>query len=331
MSASKSTLLRVLVPALAVGAAVLLPSLAWRRGASHSHATTDQKPVPVTHANSVASSAPSDIQEQRQSWREEQDALMRSERSPLCRIDYIHLPPGEHAVSTDAGATLRVPADSLSSPLGRVRLQVSADGRVRLSADPAVRLDGSLVAEAVLHKGSLMALGLLRLLFTGSETDPAIAVYDLGALARREYQGLHYFPDDDRFRVRARLQRYPQAKTAHLSASRGDDKDMSAIGVLHFALPGGVEESMEAYLEQAGSSRLFLIFRDGTSGKPDGSYGAGRFLYAQLGSDDTVWLDFNQAWNPLCAYSAYFHCPLPPRSNWLKTAIPVGEKVYAAH
>ena len=33
------------------------------------------------------------------------------------------------------------------------------------------------------------------------KTDPAIAVYDLGAPARREYRGLRYFPDDDRFRV----------------------------------------------------------------------------------------------------------------------------------
>ena len=256
---------------------------------------------------------------------------MRSELSPLARIDYVHLPPGEHAVSTDAGATLHLPPDSVSSPLPRLRFAVSATGAIQLHAEPAVRLDGAPVTQAVLHKGQVVSLGLLRLLVTGSDADPAVAVYDLGAPARREFQGLHYFPDDDRFRVQAHLQRYPQPKTVHLAASRGDDKDLSAIGILRFALPGCVEESMEAYLEQAGSSRLFLIFRDGTSGKPDGSYGAGRFLYAQLGSDDAVWLDFNQAWNPLCAYSAYFHCPLPPRSNWLKTAIPVGEKVYAAH
>lgn len=256
---------------------------------------------------------------------------MRSELSPLARIDYVHLPAGEHAVSTDAGATLHLPADSVSSPLPRLRFAVSATGALQLHAEPAVRLDGAPVTQAALHKGQVVSLGLLRLLVTGSDADPAVAVYDLGAPARREFQGLHYFSDDDRFRVRARLMRYPQPKTVHLAASRGDDKDLSAIGILRFALPSGVEESMEAYLEQAGSSRLFLIFRDGTSGKPDGSYGAGRFLYAQLGSDDAVWLDFNQAWNPLCAYSAYFHCPLPPRSNWLKTAIPVGEKVYAAH
>jgi uncharacterized protein (DUF1684 family) len=44
-----------------------------------------------------------------------------------------------------------------------------------------------------------------------------------------------------------------------------------------------------------------------------------------------VLLDFNRAWNPLCAYSHYFHCPLPPRSNWLPVALPVGEQTYAAH
>lgn len=256
---------------------------------------------------------------------------MRSELSPLSRIDYLHLPPGQHRLSSEPGATLHVAADSLSAPLGLLRFTVAPPAPVQLVAEPPVKIDGTPQGQATLRKGQVLALGLLRLLVTGSEADPALAVYDLGAPARRAYAGLHYFPDDDRYRVRAQLTRYPQAKAVRLAASRGDDKDLQAIGVLRFRLPSGQDESMEAYLEQPGSPRLFLIFRDATSGQKDGSYGAGRFLYAQLGSDDQVWLDFNQAWNPLCAYSAYFHCPLPPRSNWLKSAIPVGEKVYSEH
>ncbi|MBL9006810.1 MAG: DUF1684 domain-containing protein [Myxococcales bacterium] len=274
---------------------------------------------------------PIDVQRQRAAFREEQDALLRSELSPLARVDYVHLTAGEHRLSTAVGAALRVPADALSGPLGQVSFVAAPPSAVRLVADPPVKLDGVLQSQAVLRKGQVISLGLLRLLCTGTDADPALAVYDLGSPARREYRGLRYYPDDDRFRVAARLQRYAQPKAVHLPASRGDDKDLQAVGTLQFRLPPSQDESMEAYLEQPGSTRLFLIFRDGTSGKKDGSYGAGRFLYAQLGSDDTVWLDFNQAWNPLCAYSAYFHCPLPPRSNWLKSQIPVGEKVYSEH
>jgi hypothetical protein len=280
---------------------------------------------------SARAPSPPAVQQQRQAWRDEQDALMRSELSPLARVDYIHLPKGQHVLSTQTGSTLHVPADAVAGTLGTVRFEVDPPSPIQLSAAPAIRVDGKPQAQATLRRGQVLALGLLRWLVTGTDADPALAVYDLGAAARRDYRGLHYFSDDDRFRVRARLVRYPQPRAVRLSASRGDDKDLQAVGTLHFHVPTGHEESMEAYLEGPGSSRLFLIFRDGTSGKPDGSYGAGRFMYAPLGSDDWVWLDFNQAWNPLCAYSAYFHCPLPPRSNWLRSGIPVGEKVYAEH
>jgi hypothetical protein len=42
-------------------------------------------------------------------------------------------------------------------------------------------------------------------------------------------------------------------------------------------------------------------------------------------------LDFNKAYNPPCAYTAFATCPLPPRQNWLPVAIEAGEKSYAAH
>jgi hypothetical protein len=47
---------------------------------------------------------------------------------------------------------------------------------------------------------------------------------------------------------------------------------------------------------------------------------------------DTEWtvIDFNQAYNPPCAYSKYTTCPLPPRENRLDLAIEAGEKRYPA-
>ena len=59
-----------------------------------------------------------------------------------------------------------------------------------------------------------------------------------------------------------------------------------------------------------------------------GSYGAGRFLSTPILPNDQVILDFNQAWNPLCAYSKFFHCPMPPKQNHLDIAIPAGERAY---
>jgi len=60
------------------------------------------------------------------------------------------------------------------------------------------------------------------------------------------------------------------------------------------------------------------------------TYGAGRFLYADLPKDGKVVLDFNQAVNPPCAFTPFATCPLPPRQNRLKVAIEAGELNYHA-
>ena len=69
------------------------------------------------------------------------------------------------------------------------------------------------------------------------------------------------------------------------------------------------------------------MFADRTSGH--GSYGAGRFLDAPMpDADGRVVLDFNQAYNPPCAFTAFATCPLPPPENRLDLAVQAGEKAY---
>jgi len=75
--------------------------------------------------------------------------------------------------------------------------------------------------------------------------------------------------------------------------------------------------------------RFWFIFRDGTSGKE--TYETARFLYADLRDDGSVVLDFNQAYNPPCAFNPYTTCPIPLPENRLKTRIVAGEKAYAGH
>ena len=72
-------------------------------------------------------------------------------------------------------------------------------------------------------------------------------------------------------------------------------------------------------------SRVFLPFSDATSGKD--TYEAGRFLELDRTATGVYVIDFNQAYNPYCAYNASFDCPLPPRSNRLTIPILAGEKV----
>ena len=65
-------------------------------------------------------------------------------------------------------------------------------------------------------------------------------------------------------------------------------------------------------------------FRDATSAKT--TYPPGRFLYLRKPANGEWVVDLNKAYNPPCAFSAYTTCPLPPPQNWLKVAVPAGER-----
>jgi len=75
-------------------------------------------------------------------------------------------------------------------------------------------------------------------------------------------------------------------------------------------------------------NNLFLPFKDETSG--DSTYGGGRYINLMATDiiNDKIIIDFNKAYNPWCAYSAGFNCPIPPKANHLNFAINAGEKMF---
>ncbi len=76
-----------------------------------------------------------------------------------------------------------------------------------------------------------------------------------------------------------------------------------------------------------------IVFRDQTTGKA--TYGAGRFLDIDLPKNlkvpGSAVLDFNEAYNPPCVFTAYATCPLPPPQNRLTLAVAAGELMYNGH
>ncbi len=73
----------------------------------------------------------------------------------------------------------------------------------------------------------------------------------------------------------------------------------------------------------------FVLFADATSGKT--TYPTGRFLYVPKNKEgEEVYLDFNLAFNPPCAFTNFATCPIPPSQNRLTFAVTAGEK-YRAH
>jgi uncharacterized protein (DUF1684 family) len=100
---------------------------------------------------------------------------------------------------------------------------------------------------------------------------------------------------------------------------------MRTEGVVEFTLAG---QKVRLRPMTTRPNRFWFIFRDGTSGKE--TYETARFLYSDLREDGTTILDFNQAYNPPCAFNPFTTCPIPLPENRLKVRIPVGEKAYSS-
>ncbi|HXW95438.1 MAG TPA: DUF1684 domain-containing protein [Nitrososphaerales archaeon] len=140
--------------------------------------------------------------------------------------------------------------------------------------------------------------------------------------------GLNYFDPDPSFRFEVELQRYTEPATVMLSTSKGTRQLFNRVGCFDLDI-AGVHVLINAY-QSAGRDdpNLFLPFRDATSGEE--TYGAARYLDLEVEHNDEYVVDFNYAYNPYCAYSDEYVCPLPPQENWLKVRIRAGEKKYHA-
>lgn len=148
------------------------------------------------------------------------------------------------------------------------------------------------------------------------------------------FKGLNYFKIDPAFKVTARFLRTPYEKKFKMPTSSGTTKVHVKYGTLSFRLGDrpyvlGVYQSES--LSQTGKYKDYLLipFTDATNGKD--TYGGGRYIDFEIPSSEVVTLDFNLAYNPSCAYSSRYNCPIPPRENRLKTKIRAGERAYKSH
>lgn len=140
---------------------------------------------------------------------------------------------------------------------------------------------------------------------------------------------LDYFPISTSNIVKATFKK-KIGKPFDLPTSAGKTKPYRAYGKLTFEWNGEkieltVYQDINLTMKPAYKDYLIIMFRDLTSGQT--TYGAGRYMEFRIPSSKEVTLDFNTAYNPYCAFSDRFMCPIPPVQNHLKVAIEAGEKL----
>jgi len=144
------------------------------------------------------------------------------------------------------------------------------------------------------------------------------------------FKGLHYYPIDLKYRFEGTIQRYiinvnnPKYYATFLT-NKGPKKRYIRYGKFKFTF-----EEKEYFLElykSIGSDMIFIPFYDKTNGQE--TYEGGRYLDAEiLMPGYRLAIDFNNSYNPSCAYNEKFVCVLPLEENRLKIEIRAGEKKF---
>ena len=240
----------------------------------------------------------------------------------LVGLDWLH-EGANHAGSaprTDLPLPPPAPADLGTFVLTAGRVQYTAAAGVAVtSAGRAVSMRDVELDKTVLEAGGLRMVVIKR------GTRIGLRVRDVASPARQGFKGLDYFPVSDPMRVSARFEPFTPPKQVPILNVLGDLSDTPSPGRLVFTV-NGTEYSLDALIDVPDSQDLFVIFRDKTSG--DTTYPAGRYLHVPAPVNGRADVDFNEAYNPPCAFTEFATCPLPPKQNWLPIPVQAGERVY---
>jgi uncharacterized protein (DUF1684 family)/lysophospholipase L1-like esterase len=283
--------------------------------------------VTVAQTDEIAGERP--YAEGVEQWRSEREAGLTKVGGWLSVAGLHWLESGANTIGTGATNSFVLPSGSAPATVGSLTLKGDT---VVLKLAPGV--SATVNGDAVTGERELKtdAKGPADKLTVGSLTMAVIVrgkrtgvrLWDDNAAARKGFTRLNWYPVDESFRVVAKFVPYTPPKKVGVATILGDIEEGTSPGYVTFSLDG-----QECRLEtRSEGEELFINFRDATSG--DTTYAPGRFLYAAKPENGKVVLDFNRAYNPPCAFTPFATCPLPPRQNFLKVAIPAGEKKYHA-
>ena len=263
-----------------------------------------------------------------EAWRAKHETDYRRDWATIEGLHF--LSPGTHTAGSAPDNDIVLTA-ALPARIGRF---VVADDKVAFDPEPGaiLTINGKAPTSATMlrddgedESDEIEANGFSVVVHRSGERI-ALRVRDPNGERATAFRGFSWFPISRDYRVAGRFIRDSVPHQEHVVNTFGDIDTYQTEGVVQFTL-NGQTLSLRPFTTRP--KHFYIVFNDATSGNE--TYEAARFLTAELRDDGTTTLDFNEAYNPPCAFNPFTTCPIPLPQNRLPARVPAGEKKYSGH
>ncbi|HUE97967.1 MAG TPA: DUF1684 domain-containing protein [Anaerolineales bacterium] len=256
-------------------------------------------------------------------WRQEVDNNLRRENGWLALAGLFWLRKGINLIGSDPESDILLPKRA-PAKLGTFDF----DGNnvtLNVEASLPVEVNGVASTSALLDADqedvpSFITFSDMRLVVVRRSKGVGIRVWDNAREERSLFPSRQWYPVNEGFRIPAAYTRYETPKVVKMPDILGAILDEPMQGFVSFEFNGMPYELM---VEELPDRRLFIQFMDLTNSEQ--TYPSGRYHYTDAHDNGKVFLDFNKAYSPPCAFTEFATCTFPPQENRLEVAIEAGE------
>ena len=269
--------------------------------------------------------------EEWENWRAEENAAWSTKEFAILKIDdAVYLNDGQSAWLTNKKQKVLQYAwtlDALSAPSGlRVTYHAPMAEVFHKGKSETFTLEGRRMVPV--SPGIDIRLEITQV--TPGVNGLRVMVYNQANPVARAFKGLDHFPYNPAAAVTATFERAPKVEGIDFQTSRGWYKRFYKMGVAVFTLEGKAVR-LPMYAETAEADKvtsLSAFYLDEQSGKE--TYGVGRYVDVDVkGLPASLTIDFNRSYNPNCARSPHYNCPVA--RDTIPVAVRAGEKKPPGH
>jgi uncharacterized protein len=256
-------------------------------------------------------------------WRNERNETIRKENGWLSLTGLFWLKLGKNYFGSDPKCEIQLPE---RTPYTIGYLEYNGKS-ISLRTNPGQKVtvndkqtDFALLQSDFSDNPSFITIQDVRLVVIQRGNKLGVRMWDNQREERRTYPARTWFDIDENFRIPAIYTAYDRPKKAYFPDLTGEKSEFPVEGYLSFEF-NGKHYKLDINKEDDGT--LFVRFWDPTS--KDKTYPTGRYLMADEEADGKIFIDFNKAYCPPCAFTNFATCVFAPEQNQLDFNVTAGE------